>query len=215
LIQRAKRELAAEYGARELPAVGNPMLSRNFTVAHQVKRPDLMMIEDKGSGISLRQMLAAEKIETFPYNPGKADKLSRLHSVSHVAAGGVDPGTKEFIPGKHGRIWVIESNSPRPNKKGLGGPGMPLTWVEPMLEEVCAYSGPGTTEHDDDVDCFSMSCRYFADHYMSAGIDGKHATNSQTVNFDIYAQLGAEFVEGEDRHPGQTHYEEEIDNPYG
>ncbi len=215
LVQRAKKELAAVYGRRDIPAVGNPMLSRTFTVAYQEKKPDLMMIEDKGSGISLRQMLASEKIETYPYNPGKADKLSRLHGVSHVAAGGIDKTQGEFVPGKNGRVWVIESNSPRANKKGLGGPGKPLTWVEPMLEELCAYSGPGTTEHDDDVDCFSMSARYFADHYMAAGVEGRHANDSQTVNFDVYAQLGAEFIEGEDKHPGQTHYEEELDNPYG
>lgn len=215
LVQRAKRELAAVYGRRELPALGNPMISRPFTVALQEKRPDLLMIEDKGSGISLRQMLAAEKIESYPYNPGKADKLSRLHSISHVAAGG--PDKDGVFRGGRGRVWVLESDAAKPHPKtGHGGPNMPKTWVEPMLKEVCNYSGPGTTSHDDHVDCFSMSMRYFADHFMTAGMDGVHKTGSQTVNFDVTPFAEPEHIPGEDREPGMSYHQDDfIENHYG
>lgn len=216
LILKAKQELKNIYGRRDVPALGNPLLGRTFTVAFQEKKPDLMLIEDKGSGISLRQMLEPEGIECYPYNPGKADKLARLHAVSHVAAGGPDPITGKFIPGKHGRVWLIESDAPAPNKKGHGGPGMPRTWAEPMLKELCVYSGPGTTEHDDDVDCFSMSARFFADNWMTAGSQGRHLHNSVTVTAEGLPGLPTgEFVEGEDRLPGQMYHEDEIEHWYG
>jgi hypothetical protein len=95
----------------------------------QTKHPDLLIIEDKGSGISLRQVLSQHGIDSFPYNPGRADKLSRLHAVSHIA--------------RHGRIWLPESDK---------RPGKPKDWVEPVLKQLCVYSGPGTTPHDDWVD---------------------------------------------------------------
>jgi len=113
----------------------------------QKKKPDLLIIEDKGSGISLRQMLSQEGIDAFPYNPGRADKLSRLHAVSHIA--------------RHGRIWLPESDL---------RPGKPKDWVEPVLKQICVYSGPGTTPHDDWVDSCSQAWRVFADRFVSDGV---------------------------------------------
>jgi hypothetical protein len=216
LILRAKQELKALHGRREAPALGNPLLGRTFTHAYQEKRADILIIEDKGSGISLRQMLAAEKIERFPYNPGKADKLSRIHSVSHVAAGGPDYDGK-FRPGVNGRCWLVESDRKAPNPKtGFGGPGMPKEWYEPMLKEVCTYSGPGTTDHDDNVDCWSMAGRFFADNWMTAGVEGKHKGDTQTVHFDIRDSEKPEMIEGEDFMPNDfSRFEEELTNPYG
>lgn len=212
LIRRAKEELSHVYGRREQPAIGNPLLSRTFSVAYQEKKPDLLLVEDKGSGISLRQMLEPEGIEATPYNPGRADKLARLHAVSHVVAGGPDPITRKFIPGKNGRVWLLESDAPKPNKNGHGGPGMPKTWCEPMLKELCLYSGPGTTAHDDDVDAFSQAARFFADNWMSAGMQGTHRRNSQTVTAEGLITPGPEYVEREDQ---PRVFDEPIDNYYG
>lgn len=216
LIDRAKQELKAIYGRREQPAFGNPLIGRQFTVAFQEKKPDLMLIEDKGSGISLRQMLEPEGIECYPYNPGKADKLARLHASSHVAAGDgreQDPVTRrwKFKPG-HGRVWLLESDAPKPNKKGLGGPGKPRTWCEPMLDELCSYSGPGTTEHDDHVDCYSMTARFFADNFMQAGVQGRHRNDTQLVTADGLITPTAEYIERED---APRMYEDEVSNYYG
>lgn len=214
LVSRAKRDMKAIYGRRDVPVLGNPLIGKSFSYAFQEKRPDLLIIEDKGSGISLRQMLANEKIESFPYNPGRADKLARLHSVSHVASGG--PDSDGIFRGTNSRIWLLESDMKKPDlRTGQGGPGQPKSWYEPMLKEVCTYSGPGTTDHDDDVDCWSMASRYFADNWMTAGVMGLHRPDTQTVHFDIRDAENPEFIEGEDRLPGMMYHEELLENPYG
>jgi hypothetical protein len=214
LIKRAKQELKHVYGSRDLPSFGNPILGETFSAAYQEKRPDILIVEDKGSGISLRQMLANEGIECFPYNPGKADKLSRLHGSSHVASGG--PDRDGVFRGTRGRCWLLESDMSKPDKHGHGGPGNPKSWYEPCLAEVCTYSGPGTTEHDDDVDCWSMASRFFADNWMTAGYEGMHVADSQKVHFNMATGDNPEFIDGEDHIPGDlSRYDEELTNPYG
>lgn len=141
LLVRVKEELQARYGGTEQkpvfkPAFGPPNL---LQAGRQV---DTVVIEDKGSGISLRQSLAAENIFAVPYNPGRADKLARLHGVSHIANAGIL------------YLWESEKN-----------PGKPRDWCEPMLAQVCVYQGKGTTEHDDYVDTFSQAIRYITDKY--------------------------------------------------
>lgn len=187
LVRRAKKELKAEYGRRS-EILFKPLVGQQLH-AEQVKRPDLLMIEDKGSGISLRQMLSSEGIDSYPYNPGKADKLARLHAVSHVAA--------------NGRIWLPESTKV---------PGTARNWILPMIDEVCSYSGPGTTKHDDDVDTFAMASRYFADRWLTAGIEGVIKPGTSTVNVPT-SLAGEEWIEGEDRLPG--HEDDQLDSPYG
>ncbi len=146
LVVRARREMKAEYG-RKQNTLFKPMHGPGFHQV-QVKRPDLLIIENKGSGISLRQMLLNEGIETFPYNPGRADKLSRLHAVSHLPS--------------RGRIWLPESKSRA---------GQPMDWTEDFLKQVCTYAGPGTTKKDDFTDTASQAWRVFADKFVSEGVD--------------------------------------------
>jgi phage terminase large subunit-like protein len=166
LISRMRREMKATYGQRDnlifKPQVGPSQYQR------QTKHPDLLIVEDRGSGISLRQSLSNEGIDSWPYNPGHADKLSRLHAVSHVAAAG--------------RIWLPESSNV---------PHEPRSWAEPMLDEVCVYSGPGTTKHDDFVDSFSQGTRYFADRWLNAGVMTQIKPDSLEVDVDM-GPLGPE-----------------------
>ena len=98
------------------------------------------MIEDKGSGISLRQMLMENGIEAYAYNPGRADKLSRLHIVSPLFA--------------QRRVWLPESDN---------NPGKPRNWCEPMIAQLCAFSGDGSVKHDDFVDVVTQSLRMCMD----------------------------------------------------
>jgi len=186
LVAAARKEMRAIYGRRReilfKPVVGS---RHEF---EQIKRPDLLIIEDKGSGISLRQMLAQEGQDSYPYNPGNADKMSRLHSVSHVAAGG--------------RIWLPESSR---------NPGNPRDWVEPMLDELCVYSGPGTTPHDDVVDMASQAWRVFADRWLSAGLSAKVAPDGLSIIVD--PELTG--IPGEDRLPGEYHETPSEESAYG
>lgn len=138
LIEKVRKELKVEYGDVAVPMI-KPLYGAPL-VGGTGKKIDLIIIEDKGSGISLRQMLEREGVVTYPYNPGRADKLARLHIVSHIPA--------------NGYVWLPES------KKRAGEP---MTWTEPLLGQLCVFTGEGSTEHDDFVDVCSQAWRYFAD----------------------------------------------------
>jgi predicted phage terminase large subunit-like protein len=88
-------------------------------------------------------MLEREGILAHAYNPGNADKLSRLHAVSHIPA--------------HGFVWLPESQK---------NAGAPRTWAEPLLAQLCIFTGEGSTRHDDYVDSTTQAWRLVADRNM-------------------------------------------------
>lgn len=139
LIERVKKEFAVRYGGEDMKPVIKPMIGPQKSQMLG-RAPDLLLIEDKGSGISLRQMLAREDILSYPYNPGRADKLQRLHLVSHLFASGY--------------VWVVESE-----KK----PGSPRTWADPLISQICSFHGEGSIKHDDFVDSVTQALRLMAD----------------------------------------------------
>lgn len=139
LITRARKEMEVRYGDDEQRPTIKPMFGPGKPMTAG-RKPDLMLIEEKGSGISLRQMLERERIVTYPYNPGRADKLQRLHGVSHIFA--------------RGYVYALESQQ---------NPGQPRSWADPLISQLCAFAGEGTTKHDDYVDATTQAIRYFAD----------------------------------------------------
>ena len=149
LIKRVKRELNVAYGDDEDVALIKPMFGGSKPITSG-RKPDLCLIEDKGSGISLRQMLEREGIEAYAYNPGRADKLTRLHLVSHIFA--------------RKRMWLPESDK---------YPGRPRTWVEPMLAQLCAFTGPGSVKHDDYVDAMTQCVRLCIDKRLVSVVKEK------------------------------------------
>jgi len=141
LIRRVKKEYKAEYAPRER-SILKPMFGPSH-MENSGRRPDLLLIEDKGSGISLRQTLGREGIISAPYNPGRARKLDRLHAVSPLFAAG--------------RVWVVESSK---------APGHPVSWANPLVEQLCTFSGEGSIPHDDMMDAGVQGLRYLADRDM-------------------------------------------------
>lgn len=139
LMKRVKREMAASYGGEEDQAVVRPLFG-NGRPAGSGRKPDILLIEDKGSGISLRQMLQAARIEAYAYNPGRADKVSRLHLVSPIFS--------------QRRVWLPESENT---------PGRAKTWCEPLVAQLCAFTGEGSTRHDDHVDTTTQALRLCLD----------------------------------------------------
>ncbi len=139
LIAKVKHEKKTRYGDDEQDAVIKPMIgsSKPLTVGRSA---DIILIESKGSGLSLQQMLAREDILTHGYNPGRADKVARLHIVSPFFA-------------KH-RFWLPESAI---NK------GKPRNWCDTMVNQLCSFSGEGSTKFDDFVDAVSQALRFFMD----------------------------------------------------
>ena len=115
LREKAREMWMAEYGSYD-------------------QKPNTILIEDKGSGISLRQELQAEGIPVVPFNPGRADKIQRANVVAPLI--------------KDGFIYLPESQK---------YPGQPSTWTEDMMEEITMFPND---EHDDYVDTISQGLDY-------------------------------------------------------
>lgn len=144
LVDRVIEEKGIKYGKQDAPLIPLPMVNgRRQKPTRQGKKIDLIVIEGKASGKSLRQQLAKERIMTYEYNPGKASKLTRLHVVSHLPS--------------HGIIWIPESPK---------NPGKFMTWAEPLIEQLCSYSGEGTTLHDDLLDTTTQAWRVIEDQWL-------------------------------------------------
>lgn len=146
---KKKLGVRGKYAALVLDAwserLGLPDLLEKARAQHRTKwgpspgrRADVVLIEDKSSGPGLRQFMAKWGVPTWPHKP-RRDKATRLHGVSPIIA--------------QGGLFVPESS--RGDRRGL-----PRDWCEPMLEEVCAFAGEGSTEHDDFVDCISSGFEY-------------------------------------------------------
>lgn len=103
----------------------------------QGRAVDCVLIEDKGSGITLRQDLERAGIPVRPYNPGRADKTQRLHAVSYL-----------FL---NKRVYIPESTK---------RPGRFRTWAEPLVNQLCAFP---LVLHDDWVDSVSQAMSLLRD----------------------------------------------------
>jgi hypothetical protein len=91
-------------------------------------------------------------------------------------------------------------NAPEPELN----PDEPRDWVLPFLDEVCVYSGPGTTPHDDFVDSFSQAMRFYADRWLNAGV----GETVKSGDIEVMPQVLAEDVP-------RNEYQQPMENPYG
>jgi hypothetical protein len=176
LVDRVIVEKAVRYGPKDTkPVITPPKLPKGIykDLQQQPGKPiDVIVIEEKASGKSLRQQLMKEKIPTHGYNPGTAGKLTRLHVSS-------------WMP-KDGLIWVPES---------LKNPGRFTTWSEPLLEQVCSFSGEGTVLHDDLLDTATQAWRIMEDQWLRAAQDrldkAKRIQRGTPLPEDVAAQRTA------------------------
>jgi phage terminase large subunit-like protein len=150
LIEHAKEEARIEYGHME-PVSPTTYVEAQAgkppTMVRVPKKVSLSIIEDIGGGRAARQMLEKEKLPMFAYNPGRASKLERINVVAHIV--------------KSGRLWLHESATPDKHGKPKHA-----SWADPFVAQVCQYTGPGSTIHDDYVDSLSQFLRWFADNYL-------------------------------------------------
>lgn len=104
---------------------------------------DLVLIENKASGISvaqeMRRLYSNEQFGVQLKDPKSTDKLSRLFSVQHLFAEGL--------------IFA-------PEKKMPDGTTEPYTWVEMVINQVAQFP---RGKHDDLVDTVSQSLRHLRD----------------------------------------------------
>ena len=52
------------------------------------------------------------------------------------------------------RVWLPESEK---------HPGQPRTWCEPLVAQLCAFTGPNSVKHDDFVDVSTQALRLCLD----------------------------------------------------
>lgn len=146
LVKRVREESRVTYGEADKPLIQKQLVPSPWIASDGVmlgKGIDVVLIEDKGSGISLRQTLSMENLLMEPYNPGRADKLARVHQVTPMFA--------------HGRVWAVES------EKRVGEF---RSWADKVISQVCSYFGPGTVDNDDYVDAMSQALNYFMRRYI-------------------------------------------------
>lgn len=143
LMKRVKKERLLTYGDALEPRLRPHVDDPKYRIGHTGRKADTILIEDKGSGISLRQVLAIENVLTESYNPHDEDKLSRLHHVSPMFA--------------HGRVWAMESEVRS---------GKPKSWCDPLISQVCSYVGEGSIQHDDLLDTTTQALRMYMDKFF-------------------------------------------------
>lgn len=101
------------------------------------KKVDLILIEDKSAGISLIQDLQRAGLPVRSYNPGNADKMTRLNIVAPII--------------ERGRVYVPESTN---------NPGMARDWAETLVSQLCSFP---EVRHDDLVDSTTQALRILRD----------------------------------------------------
>ncbi len=101
------------------------------------KKVDLVLVEDKASGISILQDLQRAQVPCRSYNPGRADKVQRLHLVANII--------------RNGRVYIPESTV---------HPGEPRDWAEPLVSQICSFP---EAERDDLTDTTTQALRLLRD----------------------------------------------------
>jgi predicted phage terminase large subunit-like protein len=115
------------------------------------KTVDVVLIEEKGSGISLMQDLRRSGVPCHPYNPGRADKVTRVHSVAPLLESGL--------------VYLPESKK---------NPGRAPSWTDAMMHELMIFPNG---EHDDMVDSMTQALIYLRDTRM-LNIDSNQSDDS-------------------------------------
>lgn len=161
LVLRVKQEMKRTYGMAEAPVIRNALYQTvPSKISGKGKKIDLLLIEDKGSGISLRQTLTKYKIFVHPYNPGHADKISRMHIVSHVPHAGL--------------LWIPASMSD-PNKKFAD-------WADDWIEEICTFPN---SDFMDWADTLSQGLRLFSDKGILSVLPPRGFENDNNEREDV------------------------------
>lgn len=119
LKKKAMADWKATYGGDDTDPLNKP------------RRPDLMLIEEKGSGISLIQDLQMSNLPARSYNPGKASKTARAEMSAPLLESGA------FV--------LIESRKE---------PGQAVRWARPLLAQMEQFPNG---EHDDLTDTYTMA----------------------------------------------------------
>lgn len=101
------------------------------------RRADFILVEEKGSGISLIQDMQRMGIPVRKYNPGQADKVQRAHLVTYLFEAGL-----VYFP-EDGRFK-----------------GKACSWSDDLMQQLLSFPN---AEHDDMVDSTTQAVRLLRD----------------------------------------------------
>lgn len=101
------------------------------------KRADVPLIEKKASGQSIIQDMRASKVPVVPYNPGKASKQQRAHTVAPIHESGI--------------VYILESKAE---------PGTFIKWARPFVSQAALFPAAA---NDDYVDTYTQALIYLRD----------------------------------------------------
>lgn len=132
-----RKKVIADWRAKYGGVEGNPQKPG--------RRADALLVEVKGSGISLIQELQTAAVPAQSYNPGKADKVARAQRIMPLY--------------EMGLVWVPESST---WKEGAMEATRPATWARAFVDQLHKFSAE-TSEHDDYVDTFTQVLIFLKD----------------------------------------------------
>lgn len=149
----------AKYGGRKDPVTGQDDL------LHPPRRADMLVLEKRGSGLSLVQDLRRASLPLHDYDPGGRSKVARAHQTESVMA------TK--------CVWVPESHKEA---------GKPVSWARDLIEECLLFPN---AEHDDFVDTTTQSLIWLSatGHLEMPAV--KEEDVVQEVDYSMYSAKGA------------------------
>ncbi len=133
---RIIKDWSAKYGAK------------SDDHANPGRRPDVVLVEDKGSGIAIIQELRAARVPAQKYNPGKADKVSR--------------GEQALPIYEMGTVWIPEAKQHATTSDVPQHVRQYASFARPFVIQLTKF-GPGVSGHDDYVDTFTQTVIYCRD----------------------------------------------------
>lgn len=176
LVSRVRKAKEQRYGQDNLIPKIRPLFGSS-RMYNQGRKADLVLIEDKNSGISLRQQFRREGIPVIPYNPGKADKLMRLNLVAPLFV-----QQMVYAPLTYLRVcmachfqWQMardqEERCPEcgENQDSLdrGRSSNTFTaWAEPLIGQMCSYAGEFSIPHDDLMDSATQALLWLSRNWL-------------------------------------------------
>ena len=180
LVARVRKERGKRYGMDSIVPQIKPLFGSSRQYG-QGRTADLVLIEDKNSGISLRQQLRREGVPVMPYNPGKADKLMRLNLVAPLFVQQIVYAPLTFIrtcDACHYQ-WQISRDAEEKcpdcgvpqNDAAVGRNSNTFTaWAEPLIGQMCAYAGEYSIPHDDLMDSATQALLWLSRNWLQIPI---------------------------------------------
>lgn len=169
LVAKVKKAKDAAYGQDEIQPQIRPLFGSRRQFG-QGRKADLILIEDKGSGISLRQQLRREGIPVIPYNPKRADKLLRLNLCAPL-----------FVAGY---VYAVQTDAV--DEAGIHEVEF-KEWAEPLIAQMCSYIGEGSIAHEDLMDSATQALLWLSRNWLGMNMGRQDTPAAPNLRTNPYA----------------------------